>query len=237
MKNISIRLAALVLIGGVLLLAGCAQGPYETREESVSGFNRVSIETFGELLISQGSTESLTIDAPRDYLRYLTSEVKDGTLTIKTRRGFVGTPVQHVTYTLTVKDLNEVSFSGAGSIKIFSLDTDDFALRLSGAGSIEIDDLQADSLVVDMNSAGAVVIAGRVGTQDVQMNGLGSYEAGDLQSDDASIQLSGAGSAVVWAEDKLDVDVSGVGSVSYFGSPVVTQNISGLGSVNSKGKH
>lgn len=236
MKNNAVKLASLLLIGAALLLSGCVQGPSETREEDVSDFNRVSIETFGELLISQGSTESLRIDAPRDYLRYLTAEVDDGTLTIKTRRGYFGTLGQSVTYTLTVKDLNEVSFSGAGSIKIFALNTDDFTVELNGAGSVEIDDLQADSLTVELNSAGAVVIAGRVGKQDVNLNGLGSYEAGDLQSDETSIRLSGAGSAVVWAEDKLNVEVSGVGSVSYFGSPVLTQSISGLGSVNSKGE-
>ena len=237
MKNNTIKITALILAVSVLALVGCATGPYQTREESVSGFNRVSIETFGEVLISQGSEESLTIEAPRDYLRYVTTEVTDGTLYIKTRRGFVGGPVQRVTYTLTVKDLNEVSFSGAGSIKVFSLDTSDFKVSLTGAGSIEIDDLKADNLEVNLISAGAIVVAGNIKTQDVTLSGVGSYEAGDLRSDEANIQLTGAGSAVVWVENELAVNVSGVGSVTYFGDPEVTQNISGLGSVNSKGKH
>lgn len=236
-RNYNNKITALILAVSVLALAGCAQGPYETRDESVSGFNRVSIETFGEVLISQGSEESLTIEAPRDYLRYITTEVTDGTLFIKTRRGFVGGPVQRVTYTLTAKDLNEVSFSGAGSIKVFSLDTSDFKVNLTGAGSVEIDDLKADNLVVNLASAGAVVIAGSTKTQDINLSGVGSYEGGDLRSDEATIQLTGAGSAVVWVENKLDVNISGVGSVTYFGDPKVTQNISGLGSINSKGKH
>ena len=237
MKNNTIKITALILAVSILALAGCATGPYQTREESVSGFNRVSIETFGEVLISQGSEESLTIEAPRDYLRYVTTEVTDGTLYIKTRRGFVGGPVQRVTYTLTVKDLNEVSFSGAGSIKVFSLDTSDFKVSLTGAGSVEIDDLKADNLEVNLISAGAIVVAGNIKTQDVTLSGVGSYEAGDLRSDEANIQLTGAGSAVVWVENELAMNVSGVGSVTYFGDPEVTQNISGLGSVNSKGKH
>ncbi len=237
MKKNTIKFTALVLAVSVLALAGCAQGPTETREEAVSGFNRVNIETFGEFQISQGSEESLTIEAPRDYLRYITTEVTDGTLYIKTRRGFVGGPVQRVTYTLTVKDLDAISFSGAGAIKVYSLETNDFSVDLSGAGSIEIDDLKADNLTINLSSAGAVVVAGNVKTQDINLSGLGSYEGGDLRSDDAKINLSGAGSAVVWAENSLDVNVSGVGSVAYFGAPKLTQNISGLGSVNSKGKH
>ena len=237
MNHKTIKISGLILAVSVLALAGCAQGPTEKREESVSGFNRVSIETFGEVLISQGNEESLTIEAPRDYLRYLTAEVTDGTLYIKTRRGFVGGPVQRVIYTLTVKDLNEISFSGAGSIKVFSLDTNDFRIDLSGAGSIEIDNLKADNFSINLSSAGAVVAAGTVKTQVINLSGLGSYEGGDLRSDDAKVNLSGAGSAVVWAESKLNVIVSGVGSVEYFGGPKVTQNISGLGSVSSKGNH
>lgn len=237
MKHNYYRITALLLAVSVLVLAGCATGPYEKRDDSVSGFNRVSIETFGEVLINQGSEESLTIEAPRDYLRYITSEVTDGTLYIKTRRGFVGGPVQRVTYTLTIKDLNEVSFSGAGSIKVFSLNTNDFKVNLSGAGSIEIDNLKADTLEVNLTSAGAIVIAGNTRAQDINLSGVGSYEGGDLRSDEAKIQLSGAGSAVVWVESKLDVNVSGLGSVTYYGTPEVIQNISGLGSVNSKGKH
>jgi len=73
MKNNTLKLTALILAVSVLALTGCAQGPTETRKEDVSGFNRVEIETFGEILVSQGETESLTIEAPRDYLRYITS--------------------------------------------------------------------------------------------------------------------------------------------------------------------
>jgi hypothetical protein len=237
MKNNNIRITALVLALSLLALTGCATGPYQTQQESVSGFNRLSVETFGEVLITQGSTESLTIEAPRDYLRYITTDVTDGTLNIRTRRGFVGGPVQRVTYTLAVKDLNDISFSGAGSIKVMSLNTPTLNVNLSGAGSIEIDNLKTDSLSVNLSSAGSIVVAGNANIQDVNLSGLGSYEGGDLRSDDVKVNLSGAGSAVVWSEGKLDVNVSGLGSVTYFGAPILTENISGLGSVNSKGSH
>ena len=220
-----------------ILLAGCADGTYQTRTEDVSGFNRIRVETFGEVIIKQGDEESLSIEAPRDYLRYITTEVDDETLVISTRRGFLGGPIYKVTYTITVKDLEEVSLSGAGAVKIFELVGDHFEVNLTGAGSVEIDELAADSLEVNLASAGAIVIAGEADSQKVDISGVGSYEAGDLRSNDAEILLTGAGSAVVWVEDSLDVTVSGVGSVSYFGeNPKVTQNVSGVGSVNSKGK-
>ena len=225
-----------LLIFSSLALTAC-NSPYQTRSDDVSGFNRISIETFGEFIIEQGDEESLTIEAPRDYLRYVTTEVKNKTLILSTRRGFIGGPVRSATFTITVKDLEDISLSGAGAVKVFTLETDTLDINLTGAGSIEIDELTAERLEVNLASAGAIIIAGTVEKQDINLTGVGSYEGGDLQSDDTEIYLTGAGSAVVWAEDDLDVEITGVGSVSYFGNPDVYQDISGLGSINSRGAH
>ena len=225
-----------LLIFSCLALTACSS-PYQTRSDNVSGFKRISIETFGEFIIEQGDEESLTIEAPRDYLRYVTSEVKNETLIISTRRGFIGGPVHRATFTIMVKNLEEISLSGAGAIKIFTLETDILDINLTGAGSIEIDELTAERLEVNLTSAGAIIIAGTVEKQEINLTGVGSYEGGDLQSEDAQIYLTGAGSAVVWAEDDLDVEITGVGSVSYFGDPDVYQDISGLGSISSRGAH
>ena len=220
-----------------ICLSACG-GVTKTESREVSGFNSISISTYGELLIRQGDAESLTIEAPSDYLRYLDTTVENNTLNISMRRGFIGAPVRRVIYTLTVKDLKSLSFSGAGSIKILGgLQSQDFNLNLSGAGSIEIDSLTADSLTLNFSSAGAIVIAGKVEKQSINMSGVGSYEAGDLESGSVSINLTGAGSATVWAARSLNVTLSGIGSVGYYGSPQISQNISGLGSVNSKGAH
>jgi hypothetical protein len=237
MKKTSFLLSIIVVSLIALSLSACG-GVIKTENREVSGFNSVSISTFGEMQIRQGATESLTIQAPSDYLRYLETSVENNTLNISVRRGFIGAPVRRVIYTLTVKDLKSLSFSGAGTIKILDgLQSQDFSLNLSGAGSIEIDALTADALTINFSSAGAIVVAGKVDTQTVNLSGVGSYEAGDLQSRSIKINLTGAGSSTVWATDSLDVTLSGVGSISYFGSPQVSQNISGLGSVNSKGAH
>lgn len=229
--------ATLLLALTALMVSGCIQGPSQTRDEEVSDFNRIRIASFGEILIEQGEQESLTIEAPRDYLRYITTEVEDNTLVINTRRGFIGGPAHRVIYTITVKDLEDITLSGAGAVKVMSLEAQDLTVTLTGAGSIEIDALQAKDLEVNLTSAGAIVIAGEVENQEINLSGVGSYEAADLRSDETTILLSGAGSAVVWVEDHLDVEVTGLGSVSYYGkNPTVRQNISGLGSVNSRGE-
>jgi len=234
-RNIFSLFSAFLIFFGLALTA--CSSPYQTRSDDISGFNRVSIETFGEFIIEQGDEESLTIEAPRDYLRYITAEVKNETLIIGTRRGFIGGPVHQATFTIKVKNMEDISLSGAGTIKVFSLETNTLDINLTGAGSIEIDELTAERLEVNLASAGAIIIAGAVEKQKINLTGVGSYEGGDLKSEDTEINLSGAGSTVVWVEDALDVEITGIGSVSYFGNPDVYQDISGLGSIHSKGMH
>jgi hypothetical protein len=232
-KNIYLLFAVLMISS--LTISGCASGPYETQAFDVEGFEKIRIDTFGEFLIEQGESESLTIQAPRDYLRYLIAEVEGDTLVIRTRRGFFGGPVNRAVFTINVIALEDVSLTGAGAIKVFGLDTDTLEVNLTGAGSIEIDQLDAQRLEVNLTSAGAIIIAGTAKNQYVNLTGVGSYEAGDLKTEETEVLMTGAGSAVVWAEEDLEVEVTGVGSVTYFGNPDVYQNITGLGSVNSRG--
>lgn len=234
MKRNSLILFILIAIL-VPVLTACTVGVQRTEEREISGVSAIFINTFGEFIIQQGREESLVIEGPNNYLRNITTELIDGTLYIDSRRGITGGSLQKITYTLTVQDLNEISFSGAGNISISSFETDDLVVTLTGAGSIEISSLNANHLSVLLNSAGSIYIGGKTLAQDVLISGVGSYDASYLQSTTASIVLSGAGSAEVWVTDSLDVTITGVGSVTYYGKPSVQQNVSGLGSINRKG--
>ena len=103
MKKISLleTIISIAILG--ISLSACGGVP-KTESREVNGFNSISISTYGELLIRQGDAESLTIEAPSDYLRYLDTTVENNTLNISMRRGFIGAPVRRVIYTLTVKD-------------------------------------------------------------------------------------------------------------------------------------
>lgn len=228
-------------LGFIALLAmitSACTGVLTTETREVSDFHEVSMSTFGEVLITQGDTESLTVEAPSNFLRYLETYVEDGVLYIAQRRGFFGGPANRVVFTLSVKELDGLNLSGAGTIKVLDgLQCTNLNINLSGAGSIEVDDLAAESLNASLSSAGAIIIAGKVNSQSVNLSGVGGYEAGDLESRSTLVNLAGAGGAVVWVTEELDVSISGVGSVSYYGDPRVSQNVVGLGSVNSKGEH
>jgi len=233
--NIKWLSAAFFITALLATTAGCAVGVSRTETREIQDVSAIAINTAGDFILKQGDQESLTIEAPNNFLRNISTDVIGGTLYIDSDRGIFDSSMQRIVYTITVKNLNEISLSGAGSISMHSLDTDDLSVNLTGAGSIVLNSINAHSLSVLLNSAGSIRVSGTVDSQIIELNGLGSYDAGDLQSRTATISLAGAGSADLWVIEDLDISVSGVGSVSYYGFPTVQQNISGVGSVNSKG--
>ncbi len=239
-----VRLGILVLALGALM--GCGfnlnvtrgSGNVITESRAVSGFHAVTLAGVGELNITRGDAESLTIEADDNLMPLITTRVDNGTLTIgwDTNRGTISVdPTRPIRYTLQVKNLDAVVLAGAGNINAPSLIADNFVLTSSGAGNVNLTQLTAKSLQATISGAGSMNVSGEAETQTASLTGLGSYNAGDLKTHSTTVTVSGAGGATVWAATALDVKISGAGSVSYYGSPQVTQSISGVGSVKGLG--
>jgi hypothetical protein len=210
-------------------------GVVVTEEREVSGFDGVLLSGVGQVIITQGDEESLTIETDDNLMRHIETEVRNGTLELGLARNTIPIPTQSIIFRVSVDNLTGLTSSGAGSFEIDGLEADRLRVTLSGAGDVGIDSVSATDLAVKISGAGNVDLAGQVGTQEVDMSGLGSYSAPDLESGAASVRISGAGGAVIWAQDTLDVEISGAGNVEYYGSPSVTEDISGAGTVTSRG--
>jgi hypothetical protein len=207
----------------------------QTRE--VSDFKAVSVEYPAQVLIKQGNTESLKIEAEDNLLPNLKTQVKNGTLEIFYRRenGKHVNPTKMVKITITVKDLTEVDFTTAGELIVENLKTNGLDVSLSGAGSLKLNDIQVKSLEVSLSGAGSMTASGSADNLELNISGFGDFDGEELHDQKARVHISGAGSATVWADDSLIADVSGAGSVNYYGSASVTRNISGVGGVNHLG--
>lgn len=235
---LAVALLALVGCAGLNLTVVRGSGNVVTESRAVSNFNRVALSGIGELAITQGDTEALTVEADDNLLPLIVTQVRNNVLNIgiDPNRGVISpTPSRPIKFALRVKNLDSIQLSGAGNISVPALKTDTLTVGSSGAGNINITQLDAKTLNGSVSGVGNLVISGQVETQDASLSGLGSYTAGDLKSTSTAVSISGAGSATVWAAQTLNVRISGAGSVSYYGTPQVTQSISGLGNVKSLG--
>jgi hypothetical protein len=247
MKNKTFLTLSLFIIGS-LLLSACqlpfvdvvrGSGELVTETRDVGNFEGIKLDGVGRLVITQGSSVSLEITAEDNIMEELTSEVQGTTLVLGYQdqtwlRTIVPTKV--VVYTLTVTDLSEVIFNGAGELEMSGLDTDSFYIEINGAARVDIDELITEDLVVEIDGTGTVTIAGKTSSQEITIQGAGNYQASDLQSDSTAITIAGLGNGTVWATENLDITIDGGGTVNYFGSPNVTQDINGLGEIKNQGE-
>jgi hypothetical protein len=209
----------------------------ETRD--VAGFNKIRLDGAGRLLIKQGDSEALKIEAEENIMDELTSEVSGTTLVLGYRnrpwwRSIL--PTRPIVYDLTVVDLNELTLNGAGDLNIENLETASLEITMNGAGQIDVVGLMSESLSVHIAGTGTVAIDGEASSQSISIEGAGNYQAGDLQTLSTEITIDGLGNATIWATESLDITINGGGSVNYYGSPGVTQDINGLGDIKSQGE-
>jgi len=173
-------------------------GDIITKKREFSNFDHVAMTGVGEVFITQGEEESLTIEADDNIMPYLQAEESSGKLTIgfkegKSIRFIIPTRQPTIKFTLVVKDLTKLDLSGLGNIKMPSLETSQLDFLLNGAGNVSIDSRKTGHLSVMINGLGNVTLAGEATEQDITINGGGSYHAGDLQSQKATVDASGLG--------------------------------------------
>ncbi len=210
-----------------------------TQSRPVKDFTSVTLNYPADMVITQGPTETLTIEGEDNVLQELSTDVTNGVLYIGVSpldtMGSAILPTRTVRITLTVKDLTDLNVPSAGTTHLTGLNTKGLDVSISGAGSVTIDNLVAQSLASHLSGAGSIDANGSATDVNVSISGLGSFNGSGLRSDTASATISGAGSATLWVVKQLNAAISGLGSVNYYGQPTVTQQVSGVGSVRRIG--
>ena len=215
----------------------------ETRD--VKDFSRITLRDYGELNISQGKKESLTIESEQEILDAIQTSVRGDTLDIRIgaswldkinfaiSTSFTRIPIK---YTLVVKDLKALDIFGAARVRLEGVESDRLSIVLGGAGEITGQALKIEQLDVDLRGAGRIELAGQADEEWVTISGAGNYHAPDMATQKARVEVNGAGKATVAAKEELNLAIRGLGSVDYYGPGTVKRTISGLGSINHLGE-
>jgi hypothetical protein len=226
-------LAPLLVTALSLTFVGCvptvATGPMSSEERAIDAVTSVSLDTSGDLTISEGQP-SLVIRAPSDALGILTSESSGETLTLGTTPG-PHTVIGEIRYELTVPDLEAITINGSGDVASSVSSSGSLRIEVNGSGDAEWTGLNADSVTVRIGGSGDVELDGVASELNIQVDGSGSVQASAMTAQDASVSVAGSGDADVTVSATLEVEISGSGQVTYSGDPDVEANVSGSGDV------
>ena len=200
-------------------------------------FHIVELGIPGEMQVTLGNEESISIEAEDNILPLIETRVSGGKLTVGSIPGQVIQPTKPIKFVVTTKMVDQLITSSLGSISVPALDVKKFKAETNSTGSIELENLYADSLQVAINSVGNIKIqAGEVQQQTIDISSTGNYQAPDLKSAIAKVMIDSSGDAILWVTDKIDVVINSSGSVRYYGDPKVKSEVNSSGTVQPLGR-
>lgn len=235
-------LLGLFLLVTILAFAACnvgiikGSGDLITETRQVSNFDSIELSGSGEVIVTQGGSESLSIETDDNVMKNLKTEVVGGTLTLGFKEGVNLIRPTKLTFYVGVDDLNDLTISGSGDIEADMLETDRLNVNVSGSGNIQVADITTDEVNAEISGSGEIDLDGDAVAQKISVSGSGKYQAGDMCSPSVRITISGSGDATVCATETLDSTISGSGSIGYYGQPAINSSGSGSGTINSLGQ-
>jgi hypothetical protein len=211
---------------------------YNTQDRHLSGFNGVSVEGSFDVYITQGSTESVIVDAPADIIDHVVTEVRNGSLIIKDKHkngwgsdwnGNHKKVVVHV----TVRDINAIGISGSGNVYFRDgIKAEKLDIEVSGSGDAA-GKIEVKTLDCSVSGSGNIKITGHADDSNVSVSGSGNYSGRGLPTTNTTVQVSGSGNASINASSSITAAVSGSGDVSYTGGAQhVIKSKSGSGDIS-----
>lgn len=208
-----------------------------TIDRSVGEYDRVALAGWFDVELVDGNEGELTLTGESNLLEYIKTEVKDGKLTIKQKKGINLKPSnwdEGIVIVVPVESIEGVSLSGSGDIVGKTiLKSNNFKTAISGSGDITLE-VESKSLDASMSGSGDMRLSGRTTDFEVSVSGSGDIRAYDLEADFVEAQVSGSADIKVTANEMLKARVSGSGDIRYKGNPKkIDTKSSGSGDISS----
>ena len=232
-----------------------AFGPFSKQTRSVPDFEKVEAGQVFDVDISFGPHPSVTLEAPKNLLPHLTTNVSNGQLSLGSDIQYSMTKNDKVKAHVVVSHLKGVSISGAGRMVVrgsvsepnfsaeasgastlsLSANVTNFKLDLDGAAKATIGSLNAQSLDLQASGAADLTIKGRVGTSKIEADGAANIRGKSLTIDRADVQSSGAANVDLRVVSDLKADASGASNIRYTGNPKTRRDTSGVANIRNEG--
>jgi hypothetical protein len=204
-------------------------GIIRTESRSVPTFTAIVVEGSGNVTLSQGNTQSLSVESDDNLLPLVKTEVLAGVLHLGFKEGVQARHVSQLEFLITVAELSAVTIAGSGNLHTTTLlHADTLSLEIAGTGGIYAE-LDVGRLGVLISGSGGITSVGKTDQLSLTISGSGSMQARDLVSGAAEITVNGSGEAVINAQRTISINVSGSGRVAYGGGAKATIKSSGSG--------
>lgn len=205
-----------------------------TKTVSTSDYDAINVTGSMDVYLVRGNEGSIEVKTDENLHEYLIIVSENGTLKIKTKKGFSLRTKKGIYITVPFKNIGELTLTGSGDIVTKEMiNATDFEVTLTGSGDIILD-IEANVIDAKVTGSGDLQLAGNVTDFEVKVTGSGDFKGSSLISKNTQVYISGSGSAKVNATDSIKARVHGSGDVRYSGNPEMSDTkVLGSGSIKS----
>lgn len=220
-----------VFIGLFMIISASATAGEQ--ERNVSGFTELQVNGPFKVILTQGTSEKLMLEADNRVMEKIITEVRNGTLIIRARRGVFNLNNSGVTVYLTFINLDELELSGAANLKgTHAMKFADLEIEGSGSTIIALD-LSATSLSCELSGASLLTLTGNAPDMEIESSGASKIDAGNFLTRSCDIECSGASAITVYVTESLSVEASGASNIFYKGDPGIAETeLSGASNIS-----
>ena len=207
-----------------LMLASCVDivdgdGMRVREPRAVSGFENVTARGGLDVTISEGDF-SVVVDIDQNLQSYVSTSVRDGTLTIAVDDANIRDKVSGPHVNIQMPALSDVETAGEGGVTVSEFDAEaPISLELTGAGSLSWTG-RATDLDAILAGTGDLFIEGSAESGELVLRGSGTLDARDLVCDSARIALDGTGALSVTVNGRVDATAANGGTIDLYGRVV-----------------
>lgn len=219
MKKIYLK-SSMLLIGAIL--AANSSFAQTTRNIPVNNFDKVSVSSGIDLILTQGATESAKVVGDKELVDKLVIETDGGKLNIRFREnnGWSGMFRNNssIKVYLNIKRLNELSASGGSDINAQNtIKTDRLTLATSGGSDVELSVICKD-ISIKASGGSDLDLKGSATNMNLDISGGSDVDAGAFKVEYAKVHASGGSDAEIHVNKALEANASGGSDVRFGGN-------------------
>lgn len=202
-------------------------GPLTTEVRTVSTFNGIDAGDGVKIVVTYGAVQEVSIEAPENFMPYITTTVSGNNLVIERDQLFTGFS-DKITIHITTNNLVFIKLSSGSQLTSSDAFSAGFINANLSGGSRLTFNLAVNNLYIEASGGSSATINGTA--NNVNLNGFSggsTFKGFDLSTNNFSLDASGGSNLEVKANYQLNVTASGGSSIKYKGTPTINSNLSG----------
>jgi hypothetical protein len=167
-------------------------GNLVSKNLDLGSFTQFHLEGQGNITITKGDTQKVTLRAQQNILDILTTKVNSGVLSLSNDNYDIQTSTGIFLDIVAPKAITDINITGAGNVNISGAKQDYINIVLSGVGDIDAYNLEVDNCTI-------------------KLSGVGNCKV--FVDKDLNVSISGVGNVIYKGTPSVTQRISGVGSV------------------------